>query len=195
MRIVDDDNITTLTRHLTTNTDGEVLTTFAGAPSGCGLTVLGQSHAGEDVFVGDTGVAVVVFRLLTGDQVTNAATEPRGQRLGVRRLNDLLLREFAKKPRGEQPACQFALGMPRCHVDDQPAALASSDALEGLGHNVVVRAGDEIRPHQLHEVDKTAARFLDLLEALALLEQVEDVFLVLTRQAIDVPERVVEIEV
>ena len=85
--------------------------------------------------------------------------------------------------------------MPRCHVDDQPAALASSDALESLGHDVVVRAGDEIRPHQLHEVDKTAARFLDLLEALALLEQVEDVFLVLTRQAIDVPERVVEIEV
>jgi predicted phage terminase large subunit-like protein len=87
VRIVDDDDIAALARHLAANTDGEVLAALACAPTSRGLTVLGQFDAGEDVGVANTGVAVVVFRLLARDQVTNAPAKASGQSL----LQDLRL--------------------------------------------------------------------------------------------------------
>src|SRR6516162_8976282 len=87
-------------------------------------------------------------------------------------FHDFGLRMPAQEPGGKHYACEFGLGRPGRQSDNYALQLATLDALEHLGHDVMVPALDEFGPHLAHEGQEAPTRFI-LIAGIGAQEEVQ----------------------
>ena len=149
VRIVDDEHVSALPGHRTTDTDSEIVATLAGVPPACGLAVRAEAKVGENLMV-----------LLGVDEVTHLTTEAHRQLSRVGALDDLLVGVLTEEPRGEQVGRELRLSVSGRHVDDEPLELPSGHPLERICHDGMVPPTDERRPDSLNELHEPRLRKL-----------------------------------
>ena len=171
MRIVDNQQISTLTSHRTTHTNGKIVPLPVGVPPTSSLRVARQGDAGENLSK--------IIRLYEVPHLTTKANRQFGS---VCRLNDLLLGKSTQKPSRQEVRSELRLGVTRRHVDNQPLQLTFCNPFKGFRHDLMVPTTNKTGPHHLHKGQEFVLRCLLVLSLLKFGQKIQQLSLLLHRQ-------------
>ena len=152
MRIVNDQQVGTLTRHSAAHADSEVFPALVSGPASSSLRIGLKPYSGEHLLV-----------IRAAHKVSHLTTKAHGQFSSVGRLNHFLPGVFAQKPCWQEVGCEFRFGMSRGHVDDEALERAIGHSLESFAHYLVMATVNEPRPHLFHEGEIMLPRCLNAL--------------------------------
>ena len=167
VRVVNDQQVSTFTRHRAADADSKVLTILISSPSPRALRVLPQRHVRKNLGV-----------LLRPHKVSNLPAKVHRQISSVRRLNHFLVRVLAKEPARQKKRSKLTLRMSRAKVDDQSLQLTFRNLLKLLGHHRMVPPMNKPRPHLLHIRHEALLALLPLQSILVVLHLLQQLLLI-----------------
>ena len=93
-------------------------------------------------------------------KVSDLTTEAYSEFCRVRALDNLLMGILPEEPCREQVRGELRLSVSRWHINNEPFALTTSNAFEGICHFGMVSSPNECRPHLFDECQELILRQL-----------------------------------